>query len=60
MDYVVRALEGFDNPYPARWIAVKLLERDEEVGKHVYTALPGVEKIVQTVVQDLERIHRHD
>ncbi len=60
IDYVVRALEGFDNPYPARWIAVKLLERDEEVGKHVYTALPGVEKIVQTVVQDLERIHRHD
>ena len=60
IEEVTRALEGFESPYPLRWIAIKLLEGDDEISKRVYTAKPTVEEAVERVSQEIEEIHGHD
>jgi len=47
-------------PYPARWVAIKLLERDDEIEGIIYDAQP---ELVGTVNQErtkLESAHGHD
>lgn len=60
IDEVIQALEGFDSPYPIRWIAIKLLERDVPVSELVYSSIPNVREEVERVTQQMERIHGHD
>ena len=57
---LTRAVEGVETPYPSRWIAIKLLEGDEEMRRVVYGADPGVEGLVRRLSSEIERIHGHD
>ncbi len=53
-------LEGVDTPYPGRWVAVKLLEGDEEIEGVVYRLKPGLRERVVDVAREIEEIHGHD
>lgn len=49
-----------DTPYPSRWVALKLIEGDEEIEKTVYDKQPDLKEIVQDEVNCIEEIHGHD
>ncbi len=49
-----------DTPYPSRWVALKLIEGDEEIEKTVYDKQPDLKEIVQDEVNGIEEIHGHD
>jgi len=49
-----------DVPYPGRWVALKLLEGDEEVTQLVYGSQPGLRTKVDAAVSRIEEIHGHD
>ena len=53
-------LEGVETPYPRRWIAVKLLEGDEEVERIVYGSRPRLRGEVERLRREIEEIHGHD
>jgi ferrous iron transport protein B len=46
--------------YPARWVAIKLLERDDELEKIIYDANPGLRETVAQERFKLESAHGHD
>ena len=54
------AVNELDTPYPIRWIAIKLLEGDDEVRRLVYGTEPLVEELVTRLSTELEEIHGHD
>jgi len=51
------AVEHVDTGYPSRWIAIKLLERDPEVEKLVYSRKPAIAEKVNALAREIERIH---
>jgi ferrous iron transport protein B len=53
-------LQGIDLPYPVRWIAIKLLEKDNDVTKLVSEKRTGVLDKVRQLNGYLEEIHGHD
>ena len=57
---IIKALEGFESPYPIRWTAIKLLEGDEEIRRRVYTARSPIRETVERVSHEIEEIHGHD
>ncbi|MCD6312560.1 MAG: ferrous iron transporter B, partial [Thaumarchaeota archaeon] len=57
---LTKALEELDLPYPRRWVAIKLLEKDEEIRKLVREKAPEVVNLAEKMSSDLERIHGHD
>jgi ferrous iron transport protein B len=46
--------------YPARWVAIKLLERDDEIERIIYDAKPGLRETVTQERFRLESAHGHD
>ncbi|UCG45847.1 MAG: ferrous iron transport protein B [Candidatus Bathyarchaeota archaeon] len=52
-------LEKLDIPYPARWIAIKLLERDEQIESRVRQIDSKVLSKVKELAQEIEGIHKH-
>jgi ferrous iron transport protein B len=60
VEELTRAVEGVETPYPSRWVAIKLLEGDEEIRRIVYGSDPGVEGLVGRLSGEIERIHGHD
>jgi len=57
---IVGDLEDVETPYPPRWIAIKLLEGDEEISRLIYSAKASVEETVERVSREIEEIHGHD
>jgi len=53
-------VEKIDSPYPPRWIAIKLIEGDDEVKQVVYKQNPSVQDTVETLKRIMEDIHGHD
>ena len=49
-----------DLPYPPRWIAIKLLEKDSEILKLAGQLNPGIMELLKQLWQKLEEIHGHD
>jgi ferrous iron transport protein B len=45
--------------YPARWVAIKLLEEDEEVAKEVREVSPEVVETAERFREELEQLHGH-
>lgn len=45
--------------YPARWVAIKLLEGDEEVKKEVLKVNPEIVATAEKLVREIEEIHSH-
>jgi len=54
------AVNELDTPYPIRWIAIKLLEGDDEIRRLVYGTEPLVEELVTRLRTEIEEIHGHD
>jgi ferrous iron transport protein B len=57
---IAKATEGVETPYPRRWIAIKLLEGDEEIEKLVYGAKQSVREEVESAKRRMEEMHGHD
>ena len=53
-------LKGIDLPYPVRWIAIKLLERDNDITGLVGEIKPEVLDNARQLSENLEEIHGHD
>jgi len=53
-------LEGVESPYPRHWLAIKLIEGDEETVKVVYSRNPEVQAAVERAIGDIEEAHGHD
>jgi len=45
--------------YPARWVAIKLLEEDEEVEKEVLEVSPEIVEFTEKFRGELEQLHGH-
>ena len=60
----IQKITGFiasmDLPYPKRWLAIKLLEKDREVEKIFETKSPEILKKAKESILRLEEIHGHD
>jgi len=46
-------------PYPARWTAVKLLERDEQVEREIREINPEIISAAEKFADEIEEIHDH-
>ncbi len=57
IDEITKLIEGIPIGYPARWVAIKLLEGDEEVRKIVHGVDPKIVSNAEKHCKDLERIH---
>jgi ferrous iron transport protein B len=51
---------NIDLPYPKRWLAIKLLEKDEEVRKLIKNKNPKILERAKSYCQKLEKFHGHD
>lgn len=58
--YLIEILGNIKISYPKRWIAIKLLEKDEQVEKMVKNEKPEVLKKAKNLCLELEKIHGHD
>lgn len=57
---LMELLKDVETPYPRRWIAIKLLEGDEEVERILYRLKPELREKVKRVRGEIEEIHGHD
>ena len=53
-------LLGVETPYPRRWVAIKLLEGDEEIERIIYRMRPDLRGEVERLRREIEEIHGHD
>ena len=53
-------LKGINLPYPLRWIAIKLLEKDKDIRAQVSELKPQVIESSLRIMEELEEIHGHD
>lgn len=53
-------LKDNDLPYPVRWIAIKLLEKDKVITKQIGEKYPEMPEKVKQLCEKLEEIHGHD
>lgn len=57
IEKLASAIKVTDIGYPSRWVAIKLLERDPEVEKLVYSTQPEVKANVESLIREIEQIH---
>jgi ferrous iron transport protein B len=60
IEELMQLLRGVETPYPSRWVAIKLLEGDEEMERVVYKARPQLRGEVERLRREVEEIHGHD
>ena len=60
IEKLIEELEEVDFPYPKRWLAIKLLEKDEEVKKLIKEKNSKILKKAEKLISELEKIHSHD
>jgi ferrous iron transport protein B len=53
-------LRDIDLPYPERWIAIKILEKDRDITSLVNEKIPEVLEKAKQLSEKLEEIHGHD
>jgi ferrous iron transport protein B len=53
-------LQGIDLPYPVRWLAIKLIEKDKDITKLILEKNSGILEEVKLLSLHLEEIHGHD
>jgi len=54
------SLKETELPYPKRWVAIKLLEKDKETLKTIRQINPQIIDLADTLGKKLEDIHGHD
>jgi ferrous iron transport protein B len=57
---LAKKLINLESPYPPRWLAIKLLEKDNDIGKIVEKNRPDLLKEAEILCRELEDIHGHD
>jgi len=57
---LAKFLKDVDIPYPERWLAIKLLEKDKGVGKLISEKKPKALREAKNLSAGLEKIHGHD
>ena len=57
---LTEAVSRVDTPYPSRWIAIKLLEGDDEVEKMIYAVQPAIEDQTDRLKAEIEEVHGHN
>jgi len=60
IEAVVASLKGVSTPYPIRWVAIKLLEGDEEIEALVYKGHPSLNEEIAGARRGMEEMHGHD
>ena len=60
IEKLIDKISGGGYPYPDRWIAIKLLEQDEEVKRLVKEKNPDLLEKAEKLCRELEEIHGHD
>lgn len=58
IDELVSSLKNINTPYPKRWMAIKLLEKDKQIEKLIKD--PKMLKKTKKLINELEKIHGHD
>ena len=53
-------LKGVELPYPLRWVAIKLLEKDGDITAIVSEKKPEAVESAAKITEELEEIHGHD
>lgn len=53
-------LNDIDLPYPVRWVAIKLLEKDNDISRLVRGMRPEALEKAGQLIENLEEIHGHD
>ena len=53
------ALKDLQLKYPTRWVAIKLLEGDEQIEREIYRLNPGTKDLVKEIAAEIESIHGH-
>jgi ferrous iron transport protein B len=56
---LVKMLEGIQYWYPPRYVAIKLLEGDEEIEKEVEQLNPEIVAAAKRISKEIEELHRH-
>jgi len=56
---LVKTLEGIHYWYPPRYVAIKLLEGDEEIEKEMEQLNPGVVATAKKISKEIEKLHEH-
>lgn len=59
IEKLTEIIKEFHSPYPARWVAIKLLERDEQVEREIRQINPKILSTAENLAEEIERIHRH-
>lgn len=60
INQISESIKDIDLPYPKRWVAIKLLEKDSEITKIISQKKPEVLEMVLQLCRELEEIHGHD
>jgi len=59
IEKITRMVEKTQFKYPARWVAIKLLEGDEEVEKEILKINPKIVSAAEKLAMEIEEIHGH-
>jgi ferrous iron transport protein B len=54
-----KLVERFQLPYPARWVAIKLLEGDKQVEGKIRQLDPRTLSVAERLVKEIESVHGH-
>ncbi|MGD8505824.1 MAG: ferrous iron transport protein B [Candidatus Bathyarchaeota archaeon] len=54
-----KAVRKLQMPYPARWVALKLLEDDKQIERRVRSIDPKTLDVAKELAQEIESIHGH-
>ncbi len=56
---ITKMLQGIEFYYPQRYVAVKLLEGDEEIAREVDRLMPRVVEAAKKLADEIENLHGH-
>ncbi len=56
---IAKLVEKIQFRYPARWVAIKLLEGDEQVEKEIRKMKPEILSTAKRLAKEIDKIHNH-
>ena len=59
IEQIIKSLNKTELKYPARWVALKLLDEDKEIEKEVQKTSPKTVSVAKKLRAELEEIHGH-
>jgi ferrous iron transport protein B len=60
LENLILILKDLDLPYPQRWLALKLLEKDQKIEELIKNKKPEILEKVEELSLELERLHGED